>query len=77
VQVDEVAQVIQEQWHAMGTMRQQAWEQDTMISRGEILQRARELTDEKLYAILSPPQVEAFRLWRETRFGVPESAVRE
>jgi hypothetical protein len=77
VQVDEVAQVIQEQWHTMGTMRQQAWEQGAMISRGEILQRARELTDEKLYAILSPPQVEAFRLWRETRFGVPESTIRE
>jgi hypothetical protein len=77
VQVDEVAQVIQDQWHTMGTMRQQAWEQGTMISRGQILQSARELTDEKLYAILSPSQVEAFRLWRETRFGVTESAIRE
>jgi hypothetical protein len=47
------------------------------MTRGDILQQARELTDEKLYAILSPPQVDAFRLWRETRFGTPASVSRQ
>jgi DNA repair exonuclease SbcCD ATPase subunit len=73
LQAEETAQVIKEQWETMGTMRQQAWEQGTFITSGEILRRARKLTDERLYAILNPLQVEAFRVWRETRFGVPES----
>jgi hypothetical protein len=77
VQVAEVAQVIKEQWETMGTMRQQAAEQGTFITSEEILRRARELTDEKLDAILTPPLVEAFRFWRETRFGVPESVSRQ
>jgi hypothetical protein len=77
VQVEEVAEVIKEQWETMGTMRQQASEQGTFITPGEILRRAREPTDEKLDAILNPPQVEAFRFWRETRFGVPESVSRQ
>ncbi|HSF33571.1 MAG TPA: hypothetical protein VLK82_24270 [Candidatus Tectomicrobia bacterium] len=75
-QVEEVAQVIGEQWEAMAAMRQQAWENGTLAAPGEILQRAREITDEKLYAILSAPQLEAFRLWRETRFGSPEGIPR-
>src|SRR5207245_1754238 len=61
VQVEEVAQVIKEQWETMGTMRQQASEQGTFITSEEILRSARELTDEKLDAILTPPLVEAFR----------------
>ncbi len=75
-QVEEVARVISEQWEAMAAMRQQAWENGTLTAPGEILQRAREITDEKLYAILSAPQLEAFRLWRETRFGSPEGIPR-
>ncbi|MBI3325277.1 MAG: hypothetical protein HYZ81_01040 [Nitrospinae bacterium] len=75
-QVEEVAQVIGEQWDAMAAMRQQARENGAVTRPGEILRRAREMTDEKLYAILSPPQLEAFRLWRETRFGSPESVAR-
>jgi hypothetical protein len=75
-QVEEVARVIGEQWEAMATMRQQAWEHGTLTAPGEILQSAREMTDEKLYAILSAPQLEAFRLWRETRFGSPEGIAR-
>jgi len=75
-QVEEVSQVIGEQWEAMAAMRQQAREYETLTGRGEILRRAREMTDEKLYGILSPPQLEAFRLWRETRFGATESAAR-
>jgi hypothetical protein len=77
VQVEGVAEVIQEQWETMGTRRQQASEQGTCVTLGEILRRARELTDERLDAILNPPQVEAFRFWRETRFGVPESVSRQ
>jgi uncharacterized coiled-coil protein SlyX len=75
-QVEEVARVISEQWEAMAAMRQQAWENGTLTAPGEILQRAREMTDEKLYAIFSAPQLEAFRLWRETRFGAPEGIPR-
>lgn len=70
-QVEEVARVISEQWEAMAAMRQQAWDNGTLTRPGEILQRAREITDEKLYALLSPPQLEAFRLWRQARFGSP------
>ena len=76
-QVEEVAQVIREQWDVMGAMRQEASAQGTFITAGEILQRARTLTDEKLYVVLSPPQVDAFRLWRETRFGTPASVSRQ
>jgi hypothetical protein len=75
-QVEEVARVISEQWEAMAAMRQQAWENGTLVAPGETLRRAREMTDEKLYPILSPPQLEAFRLWRETRFGSPASMAR-
>jgi hypothetical protein len=75
-QVEEVARVIGEQWETMAAMRQQAWENGTLTAPGEILQSAREMTDEKLYAILSAPQLEAFRLWRETRFGYPEGIAR-
>jgi hypothetical protein len=71
-QVEEVSQVIGEQWEAMAAMRQQARENGTLTGPGEILRKAREMTDEKLYVILSPPQLEAFRLWRETRFGATE-----
>jgi len=76
-QAEEVGQVLREQWEFMGTMQQQAEEPGTVMTRGDILQQARELTDEKLYAILSPPQVDAFRLWRETRFGTPASVSRQ
>lgn len=76
-QVEEVALVIREQWDVMGAMRQEASAQGTFITAGEILQRARTLTDEKLYVILSPPQADAFRLWRETRFGTPASVSRQ
>jgi hypothetical protein len=76
-QAEEVGQVLREQWEFMGTMQQQAEEQGGVMTRGDILQQARELTDEKLYAILSPPQVDAFRLWRETRFGTPASVSRQ
>jgi hypothetical protein len=75
-QVEEVARVIGEQWETMAAMRQQAWENGTLTAPGEILQSAREMTDEELYAILSAPQLEAFRLWRETRFGSPEGIAR-
>jgi cell division protein FtsB len=75
-QVEEVARVIGEQWEEMAAMRQQARENGTLTAPGEILQRAREMTDEKLYAIFSAPQLEAFRLWRETRFGAPEGIPR-
>jgi len=75
-QVEEVAQVIREQWDVMGAMRQQASAQGTFITPGEILQRARTLTDEKLYVLLSPPQVDAYRLWRETRFGTAAGVAR-
>jgi len=76
-QTEEVGQVIREQWEVMGVLRQQAAEQAALITPGEILQKARELTDEKLYTILSGPQADAFRLWRETRFGFPAGISRQ
>jgi hypothetical protein len=75
-QMDEVAQAIREQWEIMATLRQQAQEQGTFVDPGEILRQAREVTDEKLYVVLSAAQLEAFRHWRETRFGAPEGASR-
>ena len=75
-QGDEVAQAIQEQWEIMGSLRQQASEQGIFLAPGDVLRQAREFTDEKLYVILSPSQLEAFRHWREARFGAPEGASR-
>ncbi|HXH08354.1 MAG TPA: hypothetical protein VNP04_01060 [Alphaproteobacteria bacterium] len=70
-QVEAVAQAIQEQWEVMASLRQQASDRGLLSAPGDILRQAREITDEKLYAVLSGPQLEAFRHWRETRFGAP------
>ncbi|MBI3328658.1 MAG: hypothetical protein HYZ81_18395 [Nitrospinae bacterium] len=75
-QDEEVARIISEQWDMVAAMRRQAWDAGTVTAPGEILRRARELTDEKLYGILNRPQLEAFHYWRETRFGAPESLSR-
>jgi hypothetical protein len=75
-QMDEVAQAIQEQWELMGSLRQQASEQGFFLAPGDVLRQAREVTDEKLYVILSPSQLEGFRHWRGARFGEPDGTSR-
>lgn len=77
MQVEAVAQAIQEQWEVMASLRQQTSDQVLFPAPGDILRQAREITDAKLYAIISGPQLEAFRHWRETRFGPPGGAPRQ
>jgi len=75
-QAEVVAQMVGEEWAMRAAMWQEAREKGLPPAPGEIFRRAREVTDARLYTMLSTPQLQAFRQWRERHFSVLPSTAR-